>query len=115
MIYTLTANPSLDYIMRVDHFETGETNRAEECALYPGGKGINVSTILGRLGHENTALGFVAGFSGQELVRMLEERRFKRTSSTVPAIPGLTSSSNPAGKRKSTDAVCSFVRRTWKN
>lgn len=78
MIYTLTANPSLDYIMRVDHFETGETNRAEECALYPGGKGINVSTILGRLGHENTALGFVAGFSGQELVRMLEERRFKK-------------------------------------
>lgn len=64
--------------MRVDHFETGETNRAEECALYPGGKGINVSTILGRLGHENTALGFVAGFSGQELVRMLEERRFKK-------------------------------------
>lgn len=78
MIYTLTANPSLDYIMRVDHFETGETNRAEECALYPGGKGINVSTILGRLGHENTALGFVAGFSGQELVRMLADRSFEK-------------------------------------
>lgn len=78
MIYTLTANPSLDYIMRVDHFETGETNRARECELYPGGKGINVSTILGRLGHENTALGFVAGFSGQELVRMLADRSFEK-------------------------------------
>lgn len=78
MIYTLTANPSLDYIMRVDHFETGETNRARECELYPGGKGINVSTILGRLGHENTALGFVAGFSGKELVRMLADRSFEK-------------------------------------
>lgn len=78
MIYTLTANPSLDYIMRLDHFETGETNRARECELYPGGKGINVSTILGRLGHENTALGFVAGFSGQELVRMLADRSFEK-------------------------------------
>lgn len=78
MIYTLTADPSLDYIMRVDHFETGETNRARECELYPGGKGINVSTILGRLGHENTALGFVAGFSGQELVRMLADRSFEK-------------------------------------
>lgn len=78
MIYTLTANPSLDYIMRVDHFETGDTNRARECELYPGGKGINVSTILGRLGHENTALGFVAGFSGQELVRMLADRGFEK-------------------------------------
>lgn len=76
MICTLTANPSLDYIMRVDSFEPGETNRAQTTELYPGGKGINVSTILARLGVENTALGFIAGFSGNELVRMLEARGF---------------------------------------
>lgn len=78
MIYTLTANPSLDYIMRVNNFEAGETNRAQTTELYPGGKGINVSTILERLGYANTALGFIAGFSGNELVRMLENRSFEK-------------------------------------
>lgn len=78
MIYTLTANPSLDYIMRVDHFELGATNRATSCELYPGGKGINVSTILERLDLDNTALGFLAGFSGRELLSMLEGRQFKK-------------------------------------
>lgn len=77
MIYTITFNPSLDYIMHVEHFEYGETNRSNNEEMFPGGKGFNVSTILQRLGYDNTALGFAAGFTGKEIVRMLEERGFQ--------------------------------------
>lgn len=77
MIYTITLNPSLDYIMRVKHFEEGETNRSYEEEIYPGGKGFNVSTVLQRLGYENTALGFIAGFTGKEIQRLLLNRGFK--------------------------------------
>lgn len=76
MIYTITFNPSLDYIMNVANFEVGETNRSDKEDIYPGGKGFNVSTILSRLQLENTALGFVAGFSGNEIVRRLQNRGF---------------------------------------
>lgn len=72
MIYTVTFNPSLDYIVSVPDFQTGLTNRTESELLLPGGKGINVSTVLRNLGIENTALGFVAGFTGDEVVRRLE-------------------------------------------
>jgi 1-phosphofructokinase len=78
MIYTVTVNPSLDYIMRLDEFAEGETNRADTTELYPGGKGINVSTILSRLHQENTALGFVAGFTGRRLLVMLSSRQFAK-------------------------------------
>ena len=71
MIYTITFNPSLDYIMHVDCFEEGETNRSKQEEIYPGGKGFNVSTILSRLNLETTALGFVAGFTGEEIVKEL--------------------------------------------
>ena len=77
MIYTITFNPSLDYIMHVDCFEEGETNRSKQEEIYPGGKGFNVSTILSRLNLETTALGFVAGFTGEEIVKELKERGFK--------------------------------------
>ena len=60
MIYTITFNPSLDYIMRVEKLELNETNRCYEEDIFAGGKGINVSTILANLGFANTALGFVA-------------------------------------------------------
>ena len=76
MIYTITFNPSLDYIMHVDCFEEGETNRSKQEEIYPGGKGFNVSTILSRLNLETTALGFVAGFTGEEIVKELKERGF---------------------------------------
>ena len=76
MIYTITFNPSLDYIMHVDCFEEGETNRSKQEEMYPGGKGFNVSTILSRLNLETTALGFVAGFTGEEIVKELKERGF---------------------------------------
>lgn len=72
MIYTVTFNPSLDYIVSVSDFKLGLTNRTKTEQLLPGGKGINVSTVLSHLGIENTALGFVAGFTGDELERRLE-------------------------------------------
>ena len=73
MIYTVTFNPSLDYIVSVDGFKLGLTNRTSSELLLPGGKGINVSTILTNLGIESTALGFVAGFTGDEIIRKVEE------------------------------------------
>ena len=73
MIYTVTFNPSLDYIVSVDDFQLGLTNRTSSELMLPGGKGINVSTVLGNLGIESTALGFVAGFIGQEIIRRMGE------------------------------------------
>lgn len=77
MIYTVTFNPSLDYIVSVEDFKLGLTNRTSSELLLPGGKGINVSTVLGNLGIESTALGFIAGFSGDEIERRLEEMGVK--------------------------------------
>lgn len=78
MIYTITVNPSLDYIVSVDDFKLGLTNRTSSEKLLPGGKGINVSQVLMNLGVENTALGFVAGFTGDALVRELENRGIRQ-------------------------------------
>lgn len=72
MIYTVTFNPALDYSVTVDGLEPGMTNRADTEQLLPGGKGLNVSTILNKLGIENTALGFIAGFTGAEIKRRFE-------------------------------------------
>lgn len=73
MICTVTFNPSLDYIVDVEDFELGLTNRTDRELILPGGKGINVSTVLMNLGIHNTALGFAAGFTGEELIRRLDE------------------------------------------
>lgn len=75
MIYTVTFNPSLDYIVSVDDFRLGLTNRTSSELILPGGKGINVSTVLKNLGIESTALGFIAGFTGDEIARRVEEQR----------------------------------------
>ena len=72
MIYTVTLNPSLDYIVTVAEFTMGATNRTLEEQVLPGGKGINVSLVLNQLGVENTAFGFWAGFVGEEIQRRLE-------------------------------------------
>lgn len=74
MIYTVTFNPSLDYIVTVDDFKPGQVNRATEEVIYPGGKGINVSIVLRNLGFDNTALGFLAGFTGTEIENMLKKQ-----------------------------------------
>ncbi len=73
MIYTVTFNPSLDYIVSVDDFTLGRVNRTTKELVYPGGKGVNVSLVLKNLGMENTALGFTAGFTGTEIERGLKE------------------------------------------
>lgn len=73
VIYTVTFNPSLDYIMTVPDFQMGATNRTTEEKMFPGGKGVNVSLVLKNLGMESTALGFKAGFVGAEISRRLEE------------------------------------------
>ena len=73
MVYTVTFNPALDYIVRVRDFRTGETNRTESDELQWGGKGINVSTVLRNLGVENAALGFLAGFTGRALDQGLRD------------------------------------------
>lgn len=73
MIYTVTFNPSLDYIISVKEFALGKTNRTTAEQMLAGGKGINVSTVLTNLGVDNVALGFVAGFTGREIERMAKE------------------------------------------
>lgn len=73
MIYTVTFNPSLDYIVSIDNFEMGKTNRTTQEQMLAGGKGINVSTVLKNLGVNNVALGFLAGFTGREIERKVKE------------------------------------------
>ncbi|MCM1100223.1 MAG: 1-phosphofructokinase [Clostridium sp.] len=73
MICTVTFNPSLDYIVEVDDFKTGMTNRTTSELMLPGGKGVNVSIVLKNLGIDNTALGFSAGFVGAEITGRLDE------------------------------------------
>jgi 1-phosphofructokinase len=73
MICTVTFNPSLDYIVRVDDMRLGVINRTNYEQILPGGKGVNVSIVLGNLGHESTALGFLAGFTGAEIARLVSE------------------------------------------
>ena len=73
MICTVTFNPSLDYIVSVETSSLVLPIEPVREMLLPGGKGINVSTVLMNLGIESTALGFTAGFTGDEIIRRLEE------------------------------------------
>lgn len=75
MIYTVTFNPALDYVMQADVFVQGSFNRANGETFYAGGKGINVSWVLRELQQDTVALGFVGGFTGEELVRLLSEQK----------------------------------------
>lgn len=72
MIYTVTMNPSVDYVVEVDCFQTGILNRAKRNDVYPGGKGINVSRVLNRLSVPSTALGFLGGFTGRYIESVLQ-------------------------------------------
>ncbi len=73
MIYTVTFNPSLDYIVEVEDLKPDATNRTSYEQMLPGGKGLNVSQVLKNLGIESTALGFLAGFVGEEIRRRVEQ------------------------------------------
>lgn len=84
MIYTVTFNPSLDYIVSVDDFKLDLTNRTSSELILPGGKGLNVSMLLGNLGIENIALGFEAGFTGKEIIRRIEEMGVRSDFISIP-------------------------------
>lgn len=73
MIYTVTFNPSLDYVMQCEKLSLGHVNRSLKEIIYPGGKGINVSIVLSHLGIPNKALGFIAGFTGKEIDALLKD------------------------------------------
>jgi len=75
MVYTITLNPSLDYYIKIKDLQVGEINRTSGEEIFPGGKGINVSILLSRLGEKTTALGFKAGFTGEEIERLLKEEK----------------------------------------
>ena len=74
MIYTVTLNPALDYVVQVEEFTLGAVNRTAGEQIYPGGKGINVSVVLNTLGYDSVALGFIAGFTGNQLIRELQKK-----------------------------------------
>ena len=77
MIYTITFNPALDYISQVEDFEVGKINRTKTEKILPGGKGLNVSIVLKNLAYNSTALGFKAGFKGEELKKQIEDYGIK--------------------------------------
>lgn len=77
MIYTVTLNPSIDYVIKVDNLTKGKVNRVSEEHVYPGGKGINVTRILKSLDNDNIALGFVSGFTGDYIVNSLKDLNLK--------------------------------------
>jgi 1-phosphofructokinase len=77
MIYTLTLNPSVDYIMELDQFTKGGLNRSTEENALPGGKGINVSRVLHILGVKSTALGFAGGFTGEYIKQFLRKENIE--------------------------------------
>ena len=83
MIYTMTLNPSIDYIVRVDSLEIGSVNRMTSDAKFPGGKGINVSRILKRIDAKSTALGFLGGFTGKFIEDRLNEEEISTNFTTI--------------------------------
>lgn len=85
MIYTVTFNPSIDYIVSMENFSLGKTNRTTDEKMFPGGKGINVSTVLTNLGIANIALGFLAGFTGNEIKRLSQKRGILCDFITLPS------------------------------
>ena len=108
MIYTVTLNPCLDYIVSVPDFRAGRVNRAKFDRIIPGGKGINVSYVLNILHEENLALGFVAGFTGDEIRRIMDrdgvnnnfvELKSGYSRIDVQMILGLESSINGVGPK----------------
>lgn len=88
MIYTVTFNPALDYVVKVEEFTLGSVNRTMEEHIYYGGKGLNVSRVLKSLGYDSVALGFVAGFTGDEVERGIQ--RFGVTSELIHVEKGMT-------------------------
>lgn len=83
MIYTLTLNPSIDYVINLDEVHLGELNRIQSDSFFTGGKGINVSRVLNNLGYDNTALGFIGGFTGSFIEDELAKENIKTNFTAV--------------------------------
>ena len=83
MIYTVTFNPAVDYVIHLEDIELGAVNRTESEEIFFGGKGINVSTVLSNLGAENIALGFISGFTGKAIESGLNKNGIKISRKSV--------------------------------
>lgn len=116
MIYTVTLNPALDYILRLPRLSSEDVNRADSAQLLCGGKGINVSMVLSGLEVPTRALGFVAGFTGRALEQMLQAQGIQ--TDFVPLAAGNTRINVkilwPIGKRILTPPAPSRQRRKWR-
>ena len=110
MIYTVSFNPSLDYVQDLDCVNLGYVNRTSGEKILPGGKGINVSMVLKNLGFENQALGFTAGFTGEVLKSMLKAKGVE--SDFIELDAGMTRSARRR-KPRSTDRDRRFPRMHW--
>ncbi len=88
MIYTVTLNPSLDYYLKIEEVEIGAVNRSSKEAFFAGGKGINVSAVLGNFGMKSVALGFTGGFVGDEIKKVVA--RYKNVQDEFISINGLS-------------------------
>lgn len=86
MIYTVTLNPSIDYVVRLQEVQVGSVNRIQSEQMLPGGKGINVSRILRQLGYKNTALGFMGGFTGGFIQEKLQQEGVQTDFTSVSEI-----------------------------
>lgn len=75
MVYTVTFNPAIDYVVHADEMQVGSVNRSRSEEIYFGGKGINVSIVLSELGITSKALGFVAGFTGKAIEEGVRDRK----------------------------------------
>ena len=123
MVYTVTFNPALDYIVRTEGLEIGKTNRSASEEIYIGGKGINVSTVLNNLGIKSTLLGFLAGFTGSAIEN--EIKKMGLISDFVRLKKGLTrinvklrteneTDINAAGPNVSTEDISRLFERLEK-
>ena len=84
MVYTVTFNPAIDYVVHTGDMVLGQVNRSNAEEMYFGGKGINVSTILKNLGLETTALGFIAGFTGDAIQKSVDGKGIKADFVKLP-------------------------------
>ena len=90
MIYTVTFNPAIDYVVRMDDLKAGETNRTVSEEYFFGGKGINVSIMLNELEMESTAMGFISGFTGRALEQGLQKQGIKTAFIELDEDNGIT-------------------------
>src|SRR5699024_4914245 len=86
MLYTITFNPAVDLVMNTDVIHLGELNRVKRDEYVAGGKGINMSVLLKRLGHHNIATGFLGGFSGDFIQKSLKEEGIQPEFVDIDAI-----------------------------